>query len=134
MHTALEAAIEGAVCRGITNRVASCAARPVRASTAIQARPNLLSEWPASALASAGGPAAHTRTGPVINALVAGDSYAAGNGSAGSTYNVSPDDPHTPPAPYSGSGCWRKYGNASRLAFDGLHSTGTYINRACSGT
>ncbi len=88
---------------------------------------------PAPALASAGGPAAHTRTGPVINALVAGDSYAAGNGSAGSTYNVSPDDPHTPPAPYSGSGCWRKYGNASRLAFDGLHSTGTYINRACSG-
>lgn len=86
----------------------------------------------APASASASGPAAHTRTGPVINTLVVGDSYTAGNGAAGPTYDVSPDDPHTPPAPYSGSGCWRKYNNASMQAYNSLASTGTYINRACS--
>ena len=82
---------------------------------------------------SAAGRAAHTKAGRVINMLVTGDSYAAGNGSAGATYDVSPDDPGTPPAPYSGPGCWRKYDNASMLAYNSLGSTGLYINRACSG-
>jgi hypothetical protein len=86
-----------------------------------------------AASADAASSAMHTRSGPVINTLVVGDSYTAGNGSGGVTYNVSPDDPSTPPAPYSGPGCWRKYQNASMIGYNSLDSTGFYINRACSG-
>lgn len=75
----------------------------------------------------------HTRSGRVINVLVAGDSYAAGNGADGATYNVSPDDPKVPPVPYSGPGCWRKFNNSSMRAYNQLGSTGFYVNRACSG-
>jgi lysophospholipase L1-like esterase len=84
------------------------------------------------ASATATGSAAHTRSGKVINTLVVGDSYVAGNGSSGPTYNVSPDDVGTPPAPYSGTGCYRKYQNASMIAYNSLGSAGYYINRACS--
>src|SRR5262245_35679457 len=81
----------------------------------------------------AGQTAAHERTGPVINTLVVGDSYVAGNGAAGATYNVSPDDPNTPPAPFEGPTCYRRYLNSSHQAYGSLGSSGWYINRACSG-
>jgi hypothetical protein len=75
---------------------------------------------------------AHTGSGKVIDVLAVGDSYMAGN-AAGLYYNVSPDDPRTPPAPYSGPGCYRSHANASYQAYRVLGSKGRYINRACSG-